>query len=83
MPIILSARFPVSIELTGKNPPTQPLKVNPAAKAVGSSIPVSKNCVISVSATGDVTQKGIKKLIDYLNLIKDAFPETEESEQPN
>jgi hypothetical protein len=60
-----------------------PLKGSTTAKAVGSSIPVSKNCVISVSATGEVTQKGIKKLIDYLNLIKDAFPENEEPEQTN
>jgi len=36
-----------------------------------------------VSATGEVTQKGIKKLIDYLNLIKDSFPESEDREQPN
>jgi len=61
-----------------------PPKGSLAAKAVGSSIPVSKNCVISVSATGEVTQKGIKKLIDYLNLINDSFPEDEESAQnPN
>jgi hypothetical protein len=55
-----------------------------ALKPVGSSIPVSKNCAISVSATGEVTQKGIKKLMDYLNLINDSFPEDEEAAQkPN
>ena len=40
--------------------------------------------MISVSATGEVTQKGIKKLMDYLNLINDSFPEGEEAAQkPN
>ncbi len=61
-----------------------PSKTNPPAQPVGSSIPVSKNCVISVAATGNVTQKGIKKLIDYLNLIKDSFPEDEAGDgKPN
>jgi hypothetical protein len=56
-----------------------PLKFDPSARPVGSSIPVSKGCVMSVAATGEVTQRGIKKLIDYLNLIKDSFPEQDDS----
>jgi hypothetical protein len=61
----------------------QPPPGKPVGKPVGASIPVSKNCVISVSASGEVTQKGLKKLIDYLNLIKDSFPESDEQEPAN
>lgn len=50
-------------------------------KQVGSSIPVTKNCAMSVVATGDVTQEGLEKLIQYLNLIKGSFPETDETIQ--
>jgi hypothetical protein len=41
---------------------------------VGTEIPVSKDCVMGVSAKGNVTQDGIDKLIAYLQLIKSAFP---------
>jgi hypothetical protein len=44
------------------------------SKPVGSSIPVTENCVMSISASGEVTQKGIAQLIAYLNLIKGSFP---------
>jgi hypothetical protein len=49
--------------------------VNPAAKPVGSSIPVTKDCSMSVLAVGNVTQKGLEQLISYINLIKSSFPE--------
>jgi hypothetical protein len=47
----------------------------PPSKPVGSSIPVTENCVMSISATGEVTQKGIERLIAYLTLVKGSFPE--------
>jgi hypothetical protein len=56
--------------------------VNPAAKPVGSSIPVTKDCSMSVLAVGNVTQKGLDQLINYLKLIRGSFPEGE-AEQEN
>lgn len=53
----------------------------PKGKQVGSAIPVTKNCSMSVIATGEVTQEGLEKLIQYLNLIKGSFPETDETIQ--
>jgi hypothetical protein len=49
----------------------------PAGKPVGASIPVTKNCSVSILATGEVTQKGLEQLISYINLIKGSFPEDE------
>jgi hypothetical protein len=46
-----------------------------AGKPVGASIPVTKNCSVSILATGEVTQKGLDQLISYINLIKGSFPE--------
>jgi hypothetical protein len=60
-----------------------PAKINPAAKPVGASIPVTKNCSISVLAVGEVTQKGLDQLINYLNLIKGSFPEDEGAKAQN
>ena len=51
-----------------------PSSVQTASKPVGSSIPVTENCVMSISASGGVTQKGITQLIAYPNLIKSSFP---------
>jgi hypothetical protein len=45
-------------------------------RALGSSIPVSESCAVSISASGEITQKGIDRLIAYLTLIKESFPET-------
>lgn len=47
----------------------------PKGKQVGASIPVTKNCSMSIVAEGDVTQEGLDRLIAYLNLIKVSFPE--------
>jgi len=62
-------------------PPNPAAVVIPASvtgsKPVGSGIPVSESCVMSIEATGDVTQKGIEQLIAYLNLIKGSFPKGE------
>jgi hypothetical protein len=44
------------------------------SRPVGSSIPVTEDCVMSITASGEVTQKGIAQLIAYLNLIKSSFP---------
>lgn len=44
------------------------------ARQVGSSIPVTQTCSMSILADGPVTQKGIEQLRSYLNLIKDSFP---------
>lgn len=44
------------------------------AKQVGASIPVTKGCSMSITATGNVTQEGLEKLILYINLIKGSFP---------
>jgi len=46
-------------------------------KPVGQSIPVTKNCTMSILATGEVTQKGLEQIISYINLIKGSFPEDE------
>lgn len=48
---------------------------------VGSEIPVAKDCVMGVNASGRVTQEGIDKLIQYLGLIKGSFPKESESVQ--
>ncbi|MES9923460.1 MAG: hypothetical protein ABW152_05200 [Candidatus Thiodiazotropha endolucinida] len=45
-----------------------------AGKQIGSSIPVTNVCSMSVFAEGPVTQSGVSKLIAYLDLIKDSFP---------
>lgn len=45
-----------------------------AGKQIGTSIPVTNVCSMSVYAEGAVTQAGVSKLIAYLNLIKDSFP---------
>lgn len=48
-----------------------------AGKPVGSSIPVTKDCSMSVLAVGTVTQKGLDQLINYLKLIRGSFPADE------
>jgi hypothetical protein len=54
----------------------QPLMVGPpGSKPVGASIPVTRECSMTVLATGPVTQKGIDQLMAYLKLVKDSFPE--------
>jgi hypothetical protein len=47
----------------------------PNEHPVGDSIPVSQECKMSVWASGSVTQTGVDKLIKYLELIKDSFPQ--------
>jgi hypothetical protein len=55
----------------------EPLRVPMIGKPVGQSIPVTKNCSMSILATGEVTQKGLDQIISYINLIKGSFPEDE------
>lgn len=43
-------------------------------KQVGSAIPVSPNCSMTVLADGEVTQEGLQRLIEYITLIKTWFP---------
>lgn len=57
-------------------PPSPPASLN--RTPVGSEIPVAKDCVMGVAATGRVTQEGIEKLIAYLGLIKGSFPNENE-----
>ena len=75
------AAMPTAPQLRASVPPPNPAATVTAAttssKPVGSGIPVSENCVMTITATGEVTQKGIGQLIAYLNLIKGAFPEGE------
>jgi hypothetical protein len=42
---------------------------------VGSEIPVTPGCIMSIDAVGRVTQECIEKLIAYLQLIKGSFPQ--------
>lgn len=53
----------------------------PMGKQIGASIPVTSVCSMSVFAEGTVTQGGVSKLIDYLNLIKDSFPTNNSSSE--
>jgi hypothetical protein len=46
---------------------------------IGDWIPVSSDCKMRVWADGVVTKAGIKKLIKYLELIEDSFPESASS----
>jgi len=55
-----------------------PINQQPKGKQVGSSIPVTPTCSMSVIADGVVTQEGLKKLIAYFDLIKDSFPKEAE-----
>jgi hypothetical protein len=48
-----------------------------AGKQVGAAIPVTKTCSISILADGIVTQAGLDKLVQYIELIKGSFPATE------
>jgi len=43
-------------------------------RQIGSAIPVSPECSISIIAMGSVTQEAIEKLRDYLKLCKESFP---------
>ncbi|MGH9432638.1 MAG: hypothetical protein ACRD3T_13935 [Terriglobia bacterium] len=47
----------------------------PGSKPVGASIPVTRECSMTVMASGPVTQKGIDQLMAYLKLVRDSFPE--------
>lgn len=62
---------------TMKSASNSPLLVAPPAesKPVGASIPVTRDCSMTVMASGPVTQKGIDQLMAYLKLVKDSFPE--------
>ena len=55
------------------NPAATVAAAAPGSEPVGSCIPVSETCVMTITATGEVTQKGIAQLIAYLNLIKGRF----------
>ncbi len=50
--------------------------VMPNGKQVGSAIPVGPNSSMTILADGEVTQEGLQRLMDYIKLIKDWFPET-------
>jgi hypothetical protein len=45
------------------------------SQPVGASIPVTRECSMTVLANGPVTQKGIDQLMAYLKLVRDSFPE--------
>jgi hypothetical protein len=53
----------------------------PTGKQVGSAIPVTKNCSMSIIADGEVTQEGLDRLVQYIGLIKSSFPETDSTIQ--
>ena len=46
-------------------------------KQVGSAIPVSQTCSMTIIADGEVTQEGLGRLVEYINLIKTWFPQAE------
>jgi hypothetical protein len=54
-----------------------PMPQSPSGTQVG-SIPVTKNCTISIMADGPVTGEGLDRLIAYINLIRSSFPEKDE-----
>ncbi len=43
-------------------------------KPIGQAIPVTRDCSMTVSASGMVTQEGIDQLMTYLKLIRNSFP---------
>jgi len=57
---------------------TAPSANVPSGKQIGAAIPVTKNCSISIVADGEVTQEGLDRLVQYIQLIKGSFPEKEE-----
>ena len=57
--------------MTAQLQPTLPL-----GKQVGTSIPVTADCSISVIADGLITQDGLETLKKYIDLIKDSFPKS-------
>ena len=62
---------------TGKTATSAPpgVPVPAGSKPVGASIPVTRECSMTVMASGPVTQKGIDQLMAYLKLVRDSFPE--------
>jgi hypothetical protein len=44
-------------------------------RPIGASIPVTKDCQITIMANGPVTKKGLDQLRSYLELIRDSFPD--------
>lgn len=54
----------------------EPAKIMASGQQVGASIPVTSSCSMSIVAEGDVTQDGIDRLIQYLQLIKGSFPKS-------
>lgn len=65
-------------QVTGqKIPALEGVKIALGAKPVGASIPVTKNCSMSILAVGEVTQKGLDQLINYIKLIRESFPKDE------
>lgn len=48
-------------------------------KQVGSSIPVTAHCSMTIIADGEVTQEGLERLVQYIGLIKNWFPATEQT----
>lgn len=65
---------------TGKGTATQTQPL-PNGKQVGSAIPVTANCSMTIIADGEVTQAGLERLVAYINLIKDWFPVSDQSMQ--
>lgn len=63
------------------NPKAEAVASSQQGKQVGSSIPVTQNCSMSIIASGEVTQEGLEKLVQYINLIKGSFPKTDETIQ--
>lgn len=66
--------LPLSVKSTAEQQTAQMRNAILGKTPVGSDIPVAKDCVMGVAATGRVTQEGIEKLIAYLGLIKGSFP---------
>jgi hypothetical protein len=49
-------------------------------KQVGSAIPVSDECSMTIVADGVVTQEGLERLKQYIDLIKTWFPSQRETQ---
>lgn len=50
----------------------------PNGQQVGSAIPVTANCSMTIIADGTVTQEGLARLVQYIDLIKTWFPPNEQ-----
>lgn len=53
----------------------------PNGKQVGSAIPVSPTCSMTIIADGEVTQEGLERLVAYIELIKTWFAANDQTVQ--